>query len=403
MDVKVHTARGVHERAIDSSPTRGENPNIAVYIDPPSRHFLRDRLFNADDGRLNGDRVNAPYTRLREQLAARGISVHTIDFLPARVGQSRNIYFSMGTTANYRRLSRRPDIILSAFFAMECPIVDPVMYRELKHAQNDFKRIYSWSDSASLERFVGGSLRCLPFRWPQSFDAVHEPIWCREQRKFLVMINGNKLPAISWQELYTERMRAVEFFGRTGEIDLYGIGWDGPPYRVGPRIWLPYVVRRAERQIQGWWQRVRPDPLLEAARRAYHGPTQSKAETLGQYTFALCFENMILPGWLTEKMFDCFFAGTVPVYWGAPDVEKYVPKHCFIDMREFSGYPQLRDHLRSLGTADVRQYKEGARDYLKSAQFRPSSTAAFVELFNRIIDEDASALEGSPEAGLAAR
>jgi hypothetical protein len=395
VELKMRTNGGLVEHPIGSA-VRGNGQRIALYIDPPSQHFLGDRLFNADDGRLNGDRVNAPYARLREYLAARGIPTHTIDFLPTHPGQAQIVYVSMGTTANYRRLSRRPDIVLSAFFAMECPIVDPVMYRELKHAQNFFKRVYSWSDSASLERFVLGPLRCLPFRWPQAFDAVHEPIWSQEQRKFLVMINGNKLPAISWQELYTERLRAVEFFGRTGEVDLYGIGWDGPPFRVGPRIWLPNVARRAQRRLLQSWQRLRPDPSLEAARRAYRGPTSSKAETLGQYKFALCFENMILPGWLTEKMFDCFFAGTVPVYWGAPDVEKYVPNQCFIDMRQFSGYSELRDHLRSLSTADVRRYKENARDYLQSGQFRPSSTAAFVELFASMIDEDAAALDLAP-------
>jgi hypothetical protein len=47
--------------------------------------------------------------------------------------------------------------------------------------------------------------------------------------------------------------------------------------------------------------------------------------------------------------------------------------------------------LKSLSATDVRRYKENARDYLKSAQFRPSSTAAFVELFSRIIEEDATA------------
>jgi hypothetical protein len=292
---------------------------------------------------------------------------------------------------------------LSAFFAMECPIVDPVMYRELKQGQHFFKRVYSWSDSASLERFVAGSLRCLPFRWPQAFDTVHEPIWSRAERKFLVMINGNKLPALSWQELYTERLRAVEFFGSTGEIDLYGIGWDGPPFRVGPRMWLPNVVRRAQRRLAGWWQHVRPDPLLAAARRAYRGPTPSKAETLGQYKFALCFENMILPGWLTEKIFDCFFAGTVPVYWGAPDIEKYVPGQCFIDIRRFSGYAELRDHLRSLSVADLRRYKENARDYLNSPEFYPSSTAAFVELFVRMIEEDVAASDGSGRSSLPVR
>ena len=55
-------------------------------------------------------------------------------------------------------------------------------------------------------------------------------------------------------------------------------------------------------------------------RASWRGPARSKSETLGRYTFALCFENMVLKGWITEKIFDCFYSGTVPIYLGAPDL-----------------------------------------------------------------------------------
>ena len=37
-------------------------------------------------------------------------------------------------------------------------------------------------------------------------------------------------------------------------------------------------------------------------------------------------------GYVTEKIFDAFKAGCVPVYWGAENITKYVPAECFIDM-----------------------------------------------------------------------
>jgi len=75
---------------------------------------------------------------------------------------------------------------------------------------------------------------------------------------------------------------------------------------------------------------------------------------LGGYTFAICFENMVLEGWITEKMFDCFYAGCVPVYWGAPDITEFVPIDAFIDMRAFSGFDELRRFLHALSPAEVR-------------------------------------------------
>lgn len=362
---------------------------VALYIDPPSHHFLKDKLFEADAASLGGDQLLAPYTHLREVLGARGIQVRTADFLPAVPDGRTNLYVSMGILSNYRRLAReRPDVGLSAYFAMECPIVEPRMYRELGRAQHYFKRVFSWSDSASLERYVGGPLRCEPFSWPQSFDDVHEDVWANEDRRFLVMINANKLPRLYHQELYTERMRAVEYFSRFDEIDLYGKGWDGPSMRLG-RTWVPYTFKRVFLDLQRRWHRLRPHPRLRAAQKVNRGTAVSKKATLGRYTFALCFENSILKGWITEKLFDCFFAGAVPVYWGAPEIETRVPANCFIDMRRFDSYDALRGHLKSLRRDEIQAYRENARRFLRSEAFHPFSKAAFAERFQRIVAEDA--------------
>lgn len=368
--------------------TEKARQDIALYFDPPSHHFLQDRLFDASSAKFAGDDLLAPYRYVREFFRERGITVQTADFLPSKPNGTKNVYISFGILANYRRLAKeRPDTVLSAYFAMECPIVEPRMYRELRTAQNYFKRIFSWSDSGSLERFVGGPLRCQPFRWMQSFDDVHDELWEKDDRKFLVMINANKLPRVYWQELYTERMRAVEYFSRYDEVDLYGKGWESPSIRVG-RTWVPYTLKRVQYGFRKKWDRVRPDPLLVAARKAYRGVAESKSGTIAGYKFALCFENSILKGWITEKIFDCFFAGTVPIYWGEPEIEKHIPEGCFIDMRKFSGYEELRTFLHSLSEDDIRTYKENARAFLRSEAFYPFSKAAFAELIANIFSHD---------------
>jgi hypothetical protein len=362
--------------------------HVALYIDPFSHHFEGDVLFRTNDPRFfNGDSVLAPYVYLRDYLEARGIPVHTADLLPQSSNGVRNIYVSLGMLDKYRRLTRRPDTSLSAFFAVECPIVEPSIYRELREAQHDFKRIFTWTDSASLEAFVGGPLRCERYYWPQAFDEVHAGLWDRCERKFLVIITNHRLPRIYDRELYTERVRAIAYFAQYDEIDLYGPGWNEPPYRVG-QTWVPYTLRRLHRAGLRQWDRMHPDPLLTAARRAYRGIAASKSETMSQYTFALCFENMILKGWITEKIFDCFYSGTVPIYWGEPEIEKVIPTDCYIDMRQFSGYPELRAYLKSLTPAQIQDYREAARAYLKSPQARPFTKEAFVDIFRRIIKED---------------
>lgn len=363
---------------------------IAIYVDPPSHHFLDDRLFEVNARRRLGEDMQAPYLALKDFFDKRSIEIHTADYLPASAGSVKNIYISMGILKkSYKKLLTRPDVSLSAYFVLECPVVDPAMYRKLGKVQGHFKRIFSWGDSTSLERFTGRPLKCEPFKWPQSYDQVHEGLWSNRERKFLIMINSNKLPRIYWQELYTERMRVVEFFSRTNEIDLYGHEWDLPPYKLGVS-WIPYTLRLAHRKLVHQWHQFYPDPLLVAARNVYKGSVESKSKALSQYTFALCYENMILKGWITEKIFDCFFSGTIPVYLGAPDITDYIPENCFIDKRHFGSYEELKTYMKSLTDDETDAYRENAKNFIASERYSPFRKKTFVDTFRKIVEQDAS-------------
>ena len=152
------------------------------------------------------------------------------------------------------------------------------------------------------------------------------------------------------------------------------------------------ALARLERKARMQWEALHPptDPLRVAARQAFRGPREPrKADTLGRYTFALCFENSALEGCIPEKIFDCFYAGTVPIYWGAPDIERWIPRECFVDMREFESYTELRDFLRSRSPDHVEGYRVAAREFLRSEQFRPFSKRTFAERIGRMVEEDA--------------
>jgi hypothetical protein len=114
---------------------------------------------------------------------------------------------------------------------------------------------------------------------------------------------------------------------------------------------------------------------------------ESKYEALSKYNFAICYENAIFPGYVMEKIFDCFFVGTIPIYLGAPDIEKYVPKKCFIDRRDFSSYDELGKYLKSLGEPEINAYRENIHQYLTSEQFKPFTKENWAEMFIRLIVE----------------
>jgi hypothetical protein len=367
-----------------------------VYLDPPGPKQYRGKLFDRSSNPYAGDDILAPFVELQGRLEAAGYRVHTADALPSRPGSTQRILVSFGvpdrmpvlSLRRYRALAGRSDVTLSAFVALESPIVEPRMYEALPALSRLFHRVLSWSDTESLLPFTGVPVKVERFWWPQSIDAVYEDLWSKLDRKFLVLMNANKLPRLYHDELYTARLRAVQYFHAFGEIDLYGRNWDRAPVRVG-KTYTPAVLRRLEARFWSWRQRRFPDPVYVAAAAASLGPVLSKSATLAKYRFALCFENSILRGWMTEKLFDCFAAGTVPVYWGAPDILEWVPAECFIDMRQFRDFADLRGFLKALPAAAEARYREAGRAYLASSQFDRFRRRTFAAQLHRIIDADA--------------
>jgi hypothetical protein len=164
------------------------------------------------------------------------------------------------------------------------------------------------------------------------------------------------------KDLYLERLRLAAHFADRADFDLFGQGWQ----RRHPAV---------------------PAKLHAATLRAYRGPLAEKLQTLGHYRFALSLENSVFEGYVSEKIFDCFFTGTIPIYLGAPDVERLIPSDTFIDLRRFKTYSELESFLDDLDEANMRRYVEAAQDFVRSANYAPFTVECFaqrmVELLRR--------------------
>jgi len=51
-----------------------------------------------------------------------------------------------------------------------------------------------------------------------------------------------------------------------------------------------------------------------------------KFVALKDYRFSFCFENDNYPSIFCEKLTDCFATGTIPIFWGTPDIGEYFDK-----------------------------------------------------------------------------
>lgn len=362
----------------DAADTSGRpaRAGLTVAFAIRNQEFLGDRIFDLlPDGPVD----QAPYTpwrRVRELARERGLKLVTGDrVLNGEYAASSALLLAYDWTplsAALVEAGTRP----AALVSFEPPIIAWELYYKLRRISAQFPHTFL---------FAGGSGRVSPRTrfHPLAFPQVREPgedsgaPW--EERRFLVMMGGNKglvrnpvrffdrprefslrrevatrrYPALG-DELYTERLRAIEHFADSPDFDLYGHGW-------GQRH--PTVGEREHRQ----------------AMRAYRGPAPHKLQTLGQYRFAFAHENSQFPGYISEKLFDCFFAGCVPLYLGAPDIERHVPRETFVDPRAFRDYAELELFLRSMRAARAREYLEAARAFLHSAAYQRFTREAFAQ------------------------
>ncbi|MBI3237043.1 MAG: hypothetical protein HYZ48_05020 [Chlamydiales bacterium] len=122
-----------------------------------------------------------------------------------------------------------------------------------------------------------------------------------------------------------------------------------------------------------WW----PQAL-----QTYRGPIEKKCDVLKHFRFCFAYENIQhIPGYVTEKIFDCFQAGVVPIYWGAPNISSTIPKNCYIPREEFADNASLLYHLENMDETTYNLYLKNIRNYLGSERAKLYSKEHFISLF----------------------
>lgn len=285
-------------------------------------------------------------------MISKGVSIHTADFLITSNSKDKNDYYSLGILDNFEKILAENSACLAAFVIMEPPLVIPELYAALPRLTAVFDRVYIHNTNGDGYSLDGVDARKLhKLYWPIPHDDVLETYWGNEIRmKRLIVINGSHNPKARAREQYSLRIEAMAELSKLGVVDLYGRGWNRWWSRSA--MWLPF-----------WRNR-------NALMSIYKGGCSSKFEVLKNYEFCLCFENMWMDGYITEKIFDCFYAGTIPLYMGAPDVHIYIPADAFVDCRKYSTWTEMWEDVAAMSAHEIESMKIAGRSFLQSDKAR---------------------------------
>lgn len=303
----------------------------------PIPGFAHEDIFY--DQYSHRDEVMKPFFQLREHLENSGHQVK-ITYSGANLIDADFIISLCDINQNIlRNLSSYPrgKCFLLIF---EPPVTFPAIYQP--SLSNIFGKIFTMFDDQI------DSKNYFKLYYPQPRLEMISPVPDFYQKKLCTMVSGNK-SSDHPQCIYKYRRDVVDFFEElnTDEFDLYGPSWEG--------------------------------------KKNWKGTIPNKWEVLKQYKFSFCYENMgNQKGYVTEKIFDSFIGGCVPIYLGANNITEYVPPDCFIDRRNFSSNEDLYQFLRSMDKTTYDAHIAAIKKYLASAQANLYS----IENFIRIIDEN---------------
>lgn len=290
--------------------------------------FYNNNIFRINNG-------NNAFCNFDLEMKKRGFRVETIDMV-----RGRKVYKYIYADVPYPwELLKWLTIIFNTkkniLLCLESPLIVP--FNHFKFVYRFFDKILTWND------LIVDNEKILKLNIPQIRYKTRIRSLSFNKKKLLVGVYSYRtlknVPALLnffnpyKSNLYSKRMDLINYLDSSNiDFDLYGRGWNrykGLPKSYGGEI-----------DIDG------------------------KLQLISKYKYCLAFENSSAPGYITEKIFDCFQAGTVPIYLGANNISKYIPNGAFIDARKYSNFQKLVDYLRSISKSQYIKMQNKGREFI---------------------------------------
>lgn len=331
-----------------------------------ANYYQPDRVQNASFDEIDRHHTfNPTFTNrlLRADFLKCGVELNNPD-----VNAGRKIAFSIFHDGQVIQSISGPKYII----ATENPYICPL--NQDKNYLAQFDGIFTWNPAIlslpnASQVFIPNQIRNEKFN---SF--TNRPI-------FSCLINANKAFSRTLSiDLYRERLNVIRWYQDHAPdfFSLYGLGWNKPAPAFTPIDKLRRRFKRLATQLYGY----KPFP-------SYRGAIENKADVYRKAKFAYCYENVAdLPDYVTEKIFDAFFGGCVPIYWGSNTIENYIPASCFIDRTQFPSTQAVHEYLLGISEKRYQEYQSEISQFLLGSMAQRFDTQTYTSTIIAKISHD---------------
>ncbi len=332
------------------------------------QRFRENHLFAMGGGDLSRQ-FHLPFTRLRELFLDREIELNTPD-----CNAGHEVLFELHINVQ-RRSPRAPGYV----YQYENALVRP--RNEDPAALRRYQKVFTWNPALvqSLGHQPGPVPRAVLLPYPNRLTPAPAPAGALRPKGCVMVASNKSLAVQDRRDLHARRCEIIRAFEAAAPdfFSLYGRGWEYAP--AAPGKWG---------RLLGSLRKRLPAPARSPF-PSWRGPIADKDALLREAKFCICYENAAdIPGYITEKIFDCMRTGCVPVYWGPKEVAEVIPSGCFVDARIFSHAHAIVGHLLTMGEKERTQLQHAAAEFIRSGAAAIFSEENFARTLVREISAD---------------
>ena len=233
-----------------------------------------------------------------------------------------------------------------------------------KRYHSYYSKIFTWNDD------LIDNIRYFKTLFPYSdpLPLMVDPIPFNQKKLCVLMGTNNAYDHPV--ENYSGRRKLIDSLEKItdADFDFYGYGWSS-----NYKHWKGFIPWKKGDFSENWVN-------FTYARRL------TKINIIKNYKFDIVYENCKdQNGYLTERLFDTFAAGCVPVYWGSKNICEYVPAECLIMRNRFRNDIELYNYLKNMSEAEYMQYRTAIDTFLAGAKARQLKTDYFIQSIKAVL------------------
>ena len=110
------------------------------------------------------------------------------------------------------------------------------------------------------------------------------------------------------------------------------------------------------------------DELQRKSPRGESDWARGKLRYIAQYRFTVAFENKSQPFYITEKILHPLMVGSIPIYWGAPNIAQFFNPASFINCHDYASFDAVIERIK-----EIDSNPELYQQYLNAPKILPDS------------------------------